>query len=90
MNKKMIALVLALLAVGLLVYWKTADGYLWTQDQVEVKVKDEIFGTESSEWKDEYHPGILPIIGPAAGALLLLAGGLLWSARRRPETVIRS
>jgi hypothetical protein len=89
MNKKVIALVLALLAVGLLAYWKASDGYLWSQEQVEVKEVDPIFGTESTTWKDEYHPGLLPVIGPAAGALLLLAAGFLWRARRKPEPVIQ-
>ena len=85
MNRKTIAIILAVLAIGLIGYWFSQGGLLVTQEQVEVEVKDELFGTVSKEWKDDFRPGLLPIIGPAAGALLLLAGGLLWSGRRRVE-----
>ena len=87
MNRKTIAIILVVLAIGLLGYWAFEGGRLFTQEQVQVEVKDEIFGTTSTEWKDDYRPGLLPIIGPVAGALLLLAGGFLWSGRRRGPDV---
>jgi hypothetical protein len=85
MNRKTIAIILAVLAIGLVGYWVAAGGLLFTQEKVAVEVKDELFGTTSTEWKEDYRPGLLPIIGPAAGALLLLSAGLLWSSRRRVE-----
>jgi hypothetical protein len=84
-TKKMIAVVLLVLALGVLGYWASqgANIYSLTQVPVEVEVKDEIFGTttKSIEWRDEYRPG-LEVMGPVAGGLLLIAGVLFWSAAR--------
>ena len=87
MNRKIVALILILAAVGLLGYWAAAGASLWGQEKVAVEVKDELFGTVSTEWKEEYRPALLPIIGPAAGALLLIGGGLLLSARKKQPAV---
>jgi hypothetical protein len=84
-TKKMIAVVLLVLALGILGYWAAEGANIYSQTQVpvEVEVKDEVFGTttKSIEWRDEYRPG-LEVAGPAAGVLLLAAGVLFWSASR--------
>ena len=85
-----IAVVLVVLAMGLVGYW-VADGYpIYNVDrvQVETMVKDEIFGTETPtiEWKDEYHPGLVGPIGIGVGILLAGALALFVIDRRAGRT----
>jgi hypothetical protein len=83
MNRRTLAVVLVLIAAGLVGYWAVKGGTLFTQEQVAVKTVDPLFGTESVTWKDEYHPGLLDTaLGPVAGVLLVAAIGLFWSASR--------
>ncbi len=87
MNKKTLAIILALLGIGVMIYWAANGHSLWTQSKVPVTVKDELFGTEHTEWRDEYRPG-LEVMGPIAGVLLVGAAWLGWSAarsKRRPS-----
>ena len=83
MNRKTIAIVLLVLAVGLLVYWGASGAEIYTLQQVPVEVVDPLFGTTSTEWKDEFRPGLVDMIGPVAGVLLLISALLFWSAARR-------
>ena len=83
MNRKTLAIILTLLAIGLLGYWAVSGAEIYTLQQVAVKTVDPLFGTESTEWKDEFRPGLVDMIGPAAGALLAIAAFLFWSAARK-------
>jgi hypothetical protein len=84
-SKKTIAIILIVLALGLLGYWVGNGTPMFTQTEVmtQVEVKDEIFGTTEikEEWRDEFRPG-LDLIGPTAAVLLLAAGWLFWSASK--------
>ncbi len=73
MNKRVVGSVLLLLALGVMIYWVANGAYIWTLTQVQVPVTDELFGTTSMEWKDEFRPGLLPVLGPVAGVLLVAA-----------------
>lgn len=83
MIKKVVAVILILGALGLLGYW-FKEGHRWaTQKQVLVEQKDELFGTTTQKWVDEYHPGISDsYIGPTVAILLVASGILFWSAAR--------
>ncbi|MBC8145372.1 MAG: hypothetical protein H7X80_07285 [bacterium] len=83
MNRKTLAIVLIVLAVVLLCYWAASGSEYYTLQQVPEKTVDSLFGTESVTWRDEFRPGLLDMIGPAAGVLLLIAAWLFWSAARR-------
>jgi hypothetical protein len=82
MNKKMVAIILAVLAVGVVIYWAAAGASLWTQTKVAVQVKDELFGTTSTEWRDQFVPG-LEYVGPIVGVLLIGSVALFWLDRRQ-------
>lgn len=86
MNKKMIAMILAVIAIGVVIYWAAAGASLYTVNQEKVAVKDELFGTTSYVWKDTYKPG-LEVIGPVAGVLLVAAAWLTWSGRKRQASL---
>jgi hypothetical protein len=83
--KKTIAIILVVLALGILGYWAGTGANIFTQTAVltTVEVKDEVFGTTETkeEWRNEFRPG-LDYVGPVAAVLLLAAGGLFWSASR--------
>jgi hypothetical protein len=81
MTKKTLAMILVALAAGVLVYWAASGGHVFTQTKVQEEVKDELFGTTSVVWKDQFRPG-LDYAGPAAGGLLAIAGFLFWRSRR--------
>lgn len=84
-TKRTVALICVVLAVSGLAYWYFSSGHLFTQTEqmVEVKVKDEIFGTETTrqEWRKDFQLG-LEYTAAAVGPLLLIAVGLFWSAAR--------
>jgi hypothetical protein len=93
MNRKTLAIVLIVLAAGLLGYWAASGAETWTLQQVQEKVVDpnDPFQQESIVWKDEFRPGLLDMIGPAAGVLVLIAGFLFWSdARRRRSQAVHT
>ena len=96
-TKKMIAVVLIVLALGVVGYWAAKGMNIYTQTRVleEVEVKDEVFGTTDTTkvWRDEFQLGLIPTpslesplemvsAAPIAGLLILVGGFLLWSAAR--------
>lgn len=81
MNKKTFGAILILLALGLMIYWWASGGSIWTVTKVQVPVTDELFGTQSMEWHDEYRPGLLPFIGPIS--FMLATIGIWLNVRRR-------
>lgn len=91
MNKKTSGIILILLALGLIVYWVIDGTHIYTVEQVQVETVDSLFGQTSTEWKDEFHPGLVPWIASASGLLLLLGGWLMWGGRSPKDngTVVR-
>lgn len=87
MNKRILAVIAFIFAVGLIGYWIIDGGRIYGVDQVPVQKVDELFGTTTTEWKDESHVGLLPVIGPAAVILVALGLWLLWKGRNRPEPI---
>lgn len=82
MNKKKVtALVLIVLAIGVAVYWWVAGASIWTMTEIPVEVKDDVFDTTYIKWEEGFRPG-LEYIGPIVGVLLVAAAVLLWMARR--------
>jgi hypothetical protein len=84
--KKTLGIIAIILGLGLIIYWQVDGGRIYGVDQVQVEVEkvDEIFGTVTKEltWKDEPHVGLLPVVGPLAGVLVLAGIVLLWMGRR--------
>jgi hypothetical protein len=89
MNKKVIAVILAVVALGILGYWASTGRRMFTQTEVAVDSvrNDPIFGTSDTvrTWKKDFQPGLLEewYLGPAAGVLLVGAIVMLWSASRQ-------
>jgi hypothetical protein len=87
MNKRTVAIILVVAALGLLGYWYSQGHHAFTQTKVMVEEKDELFGTTTQKWVDDYRPG-LEIIGPVSGVLLVAAGWLAWSASRQKRVAM--
>lgn len=84
--KKKLAIVLIILSLGIVGYWLARGAHVWTKTEVPVQVEDELFGTTTTTWKKEFHPG-LEYVGPISVALLLGAGILFWMSRRESRTL---
>jgi len=84
MTKKTFGAILIVLALGIMIYWWASGASLWTLTKVPMTVRDELFGTESIEWHDEYRPGLLPFIGPISFVLVVV--GLWLNVRRARRT----
>ena len=82
MSKKTMAVILLLLAIGVLVYWYVDGAHIYNVDRVQVEVEDPLFGTKSVEWQDQFHPGLLGFIGPIAGVLVASSIALYVIARK--------
>jgi len=84
--KKNLAIVLVVLTLGVVGYWLASGAHVWTKTEVPVQVEDELFGTTTTEWKKEFHPG-LEYVGPISAVLLIGAGILFWMSRRDVRAV---
>jgi hypothetical protein len=77
-SKQILAILLFVIAIGLLIWWFTAGHHSWTttQTMIEVKSTDELFGTSvtTQKWVDDFTPGLLPFSNMSAGSQ---ASGLL-------------
>ncbi len=91
-TQKTIGLVCLVLALGVIGYWLASGAHAFTQTKVAVQtqVSDDVFGdtTTTTEWRDEFRPGI-EYAGPTAAVLLIAAGGLMWSASRKRRSTMR-
>ncbi len=88
MNKQTVAFILIALACAILGYWAATGANVITETERQVEVVDELFGTTTTEWVDDYQPG-LDIFGPVALVLFIAALFLFWKGRnekrRTPE-----
>ena len=71
---KIISIITFILAIGIGAKWMIDGTHIFTKNKQQVVVVDEMFGTESVEWKEGLWLG-LDIAGPAAG--VLIAVGIL-------------
>lgn len=85
MNRKSLAIVLIVLALGLVGYWALSGAEIYTKQQVQETVVDpnDPFAQETVVWKDEFRPGLADLVGPAIGVLLVASVLLFWSESRR-------
>lgn len=81
MNKKTIATILVILALGLVGYWAVEGANIWTKTERQVPVEDDLFGTTTMEWQKDFQPG-LEYVGPLAFVLLVGATWLIVRARK--------
>jgi hypothetical protein len=79
---KKVALVLYVIALGVVIYWITTGAFVFTQSQKMVTEVDPLLRTTSQHWVNDYHPG-LDLLGPIAGGLILLGSIGLWMSRKR-------
>jgi hypothetical protein len=91
--RKILAIVMVVLALGLLGIWGAMGGEIYTKQQVQEKFvdPDDPFAQETIVWKDEFRPGLADMVGPAVGVLLLASAFLFWSdSRRRRSAEIKA
>jgi len=66
---KAISIVAFVLVVGIGAKWVADGAQVFSKDKQQIVVVDEMFGTESTEWKDGFWLG-LDMAGPAMGVLI--------------------
>lgn len=66
---KVISIIAFVLVVGVGIKWVSDGKQVFSKDKQQVVVVDEMFGTESTEWKKGFWLG-LDIAGPVAGVLV--------------------
>jgi hypothetical protein len=81
MDKKKLATTFFVLALGLIVWWAAEGAAMFTSSESQVKVKDEMFGTETIKWEKNFTPG-LELIGPLCGVFLIGGLWLMYSAKK--------
>jgi hypothetical protein len=79
---KKAAIVLYVIALGVVIYWIAAGGRIFTQSQRMVSEVDPLLGTTTEHWVPDYHPG-LDLLGPIAGGLIVIGSAALYFGRRR-------
>jgi hypothetical protein len=68
---KVISIIAFVLVVGVGVKWVTDGAHVFSKDKQQVVVVDEMFGTESTEWKEGFWLGV-DVAGPVAGVLIVV------------------
>jgi hypothetical protein len=71
-----------LFLVALVVLWVGDGRQVYTKTAIQYTVKDELFGTESVEWKEGLWIG-LDVAGPSGGLLAALALFSMIRSRRQ-------
>lgn len=57
-TKRNTAITLAVVALGVLIYWWASSGNILTLTKIAVEKKDELFGTTYIEWQDGFKLGL--------------------------------
>jgi len=79
---KIISVIAFVLILGVGIKWVSDGAQVFSKDKEQVVVVDEMFGTESTEWKDGFWLG-LDIAGPVVG--VLIAVGILGLYRTKKQ-----
>ncbi|HET6513282.1 MAG TPA: hypothetical protein VFH43_13900 [Candidatus Kapabacteria bacterium] len=81
MNKKTIATAFFAIALGLIIWWAAEGAAFFTSSEQQIKVKDELFGTETTKWEENFTPG-LELVGPLFGVFMIGGLWLMYSAKK--------
>jgi len=82
---KAISVVAFVLVLGVGAKWVMDGAQVFSKDKEQVVVVDEMFGTESTEWKEGFWLG-LDIAGPVAGVLMALGVLGLYRAKKQNDS----
>ena len=77
---KIISIITFILAIGISAKWIIDGTQIFTKNKQQIVVVDEMFGTESVEWKEGFWLG-LDIAGPTAGVLIAVGIFGLYKSR---------
>lgn len=78
---KTISIIAFILVIGVGAKWIMDGTQIFTKNKQQVVVVDEMFGTESVEWKEGFWLG-LDIAGPTAGVLIAVGIFGLYKSRK--------
>jgi hypothetical protein len=81
MNKKTIAAAFFVIAFGLIIWWAAEGAAFFTSSEQQIKVKDELFGTETVRWEKNFRPGI-ELVGPLFGVFMIGGLWLMYSSKK--------
>ena len=91
MNWRIISIISIVLALVVSTWWIADGAQIYSKDQRKetVKVKDEIFGTETETIKyvDDFQLGLLPHAAPVIGGLVLIGLFGFLKARRQNSVI---
>ena len=79
---KIISIIAFVLVVGVGMKWVMDGAQVFSKDKEQVVVVDEMFGTESTEWKEGFWLG-LDIAGPVMGVLVAVGVWGLYRAKKQ-------
>jgi hypothetical protein len=82
---KAISIIAFILVIGVGTKWVVDGTQVFSKDKQQVVVVDEMFGTESTEWKEGFWLG-LDIAGPMVG--VLIAAGVFGMYRNRKQNEV--
>ena len=80
--KQLFAIILFVIAAGLLGWWVAAGHHPFTTTKEMVPTTDPLFGTVTQTWVDKFTPG-LEMIGPIALVLIVIGLWVLFAKRRK-------
>jgi hypothetical protein len=81
-SKQLFAIILFIIAAGLLAWWIAMGHHPFTTTKQMVPVTDPLFGTVTQTWVDKFTPG-LEMIGPVVLVLVGIGAWMLFASRKR-------
>ena len=78
---KIISMIALVLTIGVGTKWIIDGTQIFTKNKQQMVVVDEMFGTESVEWKEGFWLG-LDIAGPTAGVLIAVGIWGLYKSKK--------
>ncbi|MFZ2325074.1 MAG: hypothetical protein WAV89_15440 [Ignavibacteriaceae bacterium] len=84
-KQKRILVIGLLLSLAALIIWLGFGAEIFTKTQVLVEKKDDLFGTNYKEWKEQFVLGLDYTLG-FIGAVFVLNTFLIWKTKTRTKT----
>jgi len=81
-KQKIILFACLLIIIVSIIIWIASGAEVFTKTQVLIEKKDELFGTNYKEWKDQFIWG-LDLTGAITGFIVISGSLLLWIFRRK-------